>query len=121
MSRDNTSSLPRNCLAIAALALGSLAILCNATCIENRMRRDRAQPQPEVCINGSEERPINSTWITEDCMNCTCTLTGITCCSVSLMPIAYEEACKVTFNKTSCTYDVRRTDNGTKECLLAYM
>ncbi|KAM8924056.1 beta-microseminoprotein A1-like [Pelodytes ibericus] len=116
MSLSNSNNFPKTFLPVAVLALGSLVILCEAACIDRSMRLELTQPKPDVCIDGNEERTINSTWMAERCMKCMCTSSGISCCSLNLKPTVTDDSCEVVFHETSCTYEIRRKDNGARDC-----
>ncbi|NXO97849.1 MSMB protein, partial [Certhia brachydactyla] len=74
---------------------------------------------------------FDSSWRTEDCMDCSCSRTGIGCCTrrvqsssgvfplllCYMTPIDYDkEKCESIFNKETCSYKVVEKADHSKEC-----
>ncbi|NXL69288.1 MSPJ protein, partial [Leptocoma aspasia] len=60
---------------------------------------------------------FDSSWRTEDCDDCSCSRTGIGCCTSYMRPVDYdEEKCESIFNKETCSYKVVEKDDPSKEC-----
>ncbi|XP_063291241.1 beta-microseminoprotein-like [Pelobates fuscus] len=115
MSLKNLSRIPKNCLVVVLLTLGFLVILSNAACIENKMRRPSNMPKLDYCMENGEKRPLYSSWVRSDCMNCTCGASGMISCCSPLEPRS--EGCIAVFDKATCTFTLKRSDNSNKECV----
>ncbi|NXI54328.1 MSPJ protein, partial [Chloroceryle aenea] len=60
---------------------------------------------------------FGSRWRTDDCLDCSCFKTGISCCTGYVTPTGYdEEKCISIFNKETCTYKVVEKNDYSKEC-----
>ncbi|XP_053805777.1 beta-microseminoprotein-like [Vidua chalybeata] len=60
---------------------------------------------------------FDSQWRTEDCNDCSCSKTGIGCCTSYMRPVDYdEEKCESIFNEETCSYKVVEKDDHSKEC-----
>ncbi|NWR64986.1 MSPJ protein, partial [Bucorvus abyssinicus] len=60
---------------------------------------------------------FGSRWRTDDCLDCSCSKDGISCCTNYATPGDYdEEKCIEIFNKETCTYKVVEKHDHSKEC-----
>ncbi|NXJ43401.1 MSMB protein, partial [Ciconia maguari] len=67
-------------------------------------------------VADGELREFGSSW-RSDCNDCTCSMSGITCCSSYARPVGYnEEECVSIFNKETCTYEVVEKADHSKAC-----
>ncbi|KFP18629.1 Beta-microseminoprotein, partial [Egretta garzetta] len=66
-----------------------------------------------------ELHEFGSRWRNADCYDCSCSETGMDCCSTLAIPVAYdEEKCVKILNKETCSYKVVEKDDHSKECLV---
>uniref|UniRef100_A0A8C9EHX3 Beta-microseminoprotein n=1 Tax=Pavo cristatus TaxID=9049 RepID=A0A8C9EHX3_PAVCR len=74
---------------------------------------------PHATFSGSydmkgEPHEFNSHWKTEDCLECSCSKFGISCCAT---PVNFdEEKCVSIFNNTACAYEVVEKADHSKTC-----
>ncbi|NXG69963.1 MSMB protein, partial [Baryphthengus martii] len=60
---------------------------------------------------------FGSEWKTDDCLDCSCSRGGISCCTSFATPADYDkEKCMSIFNKEICTYKVVEKNDHSKEC-----
>ncbi|XP_068113736.1 beta-microseminoprotein-like [Hyperolius riggenbachi] len=109
---------PLSHLIIFVFVSGLLMLSCNSSCDEKKPLRSRNGAKPVECMDGDTARPLNSTWRTEDCRNCTCTEGTISCCPAPLRPLPVDSMCECVQNKATCEYEVRRKDNSSEPCIL---
>ncbi|KFO86883.1 Beta-microseminoprotein J1, partial [Buceros rhinoceros silvestris] len=66
-----------------------------------------------------ELHEFGSKWRTDDCLDCSCSKSGISCCTSYGTPVDYDtEKCIKIFNKETCTYKVVEKDDHSKECVV---
>ncbi|XP_042674447.1 beta-microseminoprotein-like, partial [Centrocercus urophasianus] len=64
-----------------------------------------------------EPHEFNSHWKTEDCLECSCSKFGISCCTTYARPVNFdEEKCISIFNNTACVYEVVEKADHSKTC-----
>ncbi|NXJ07117.1 MSPA protein, partial [Odontophorus gujanensis] len=64
-----------------------------------------------------EPHEFGSQWKTEDCFECSCLRSGISCCTTYGTPVNFdEEKCVSIFNKTACAYEVVEKADHSKTC-----
>ncbi|NXT84222.1 MSMB protein, partial [Zapornia atra] len=67
--------------------------------------------------SNGELHKFDSQWRDPDCNDCSCSRSGISCCTGYATPVGYdEEKCVSIFNKETCSYKVVEKDNHSKEC-----
>ncbi|XP_005412608.1 PREDICTED: beta-microseminoprotein-like isoform X2 [Chinchilla lanigera] len=102
--------------------LGSLLVLatfmssCSAHCY--LMPTESSESYPPVCkdVDGTIY-PVNSTWKTQYCEDCSCSDSGIECCNIASVPIDYDEKkCHAIFHPENCTYHVVDRKDPGKAC-----
>ncbi|NWY49715.1 MSMB protein, partial [Chionis minor] len=60
---------------------------------------------------------FDSTWRDAQCNDCSCSRSGMRCCTSFITPSDYdEEKCVSIFNKETCTYKVVEKNDHSKEC-----
>ncbi|NXL42824.1 MSMB protein, partial [Podilymbus podiceps] len=60
---------------------------------------------------------FDSHWKNADCYDCSCSRSGMNCCSSFVTPVGYdEEKCVSIFNKETCSYKVVEKDDHSEEC-----
>uniref|UniRef100_A0A8C9EHW5 Beta-microseminoprotein n=1 Tax=Pavo cristatus TaxID=9049 RepID=A0A8C9EHW5_PAVCR len=94
------------------------AILGNLMLLRTR-ENSRSDSCPHATFSGSydmkgEPHEFNSHWKTEDCLECSCSKFGISCCAT---PVNFdEEKCVSIFNNTACAYEVVEKADHSKTC-----
>ncbi|NXD75576.1 MSMB protein, partial [Halcyon senegalensis] len=64
-----------------------------------------------------EMHVFGSRWKTQDCLDCSCSRNGMSCCTGFATPVGYdEEKCISILNKETCTYKVVEKNDDSKEC-----
>eukprot|EP00076_Gallus_gallus_P009897 XP_004942175.2 beta-microseminoprotein [Gallus gallus] len=64
-----------------------------------------------------EPHEFNTHWKTEDCLECSCSNSGISCCTAYATPVNFdEEKCISIFNNTACAYEVVEKADHSKTC-----
>ncbi|NXI68702.1 MSMB protein, partial [Anseranas semipalmata] len=67
--------------------------------------------------SNGEMHEFDSQWKTADCLECSCSTDGISCCSIFATPTSYDkEKCVSIFNKETCAYEVVEKDDHSKVC-----
>ncbi|NXH75002.1 MSMB protein, partial [Hydrobates tethys] len=67
--------------------------------------------------SNGELHEFDSSWRNADCYDCSCSRSGIDCCSSFATPVDYDKKkCVSIFNKETCTYKVVEKDDHSKEC-----
>ncbi|CAF3367570.1 unnamed protein product [Rotaria socialis] len=61
-------------------------------------------------------RSFNDSWKTNDCQQCSCQRSGISCCSSLVTPVGYDKSCQAVLNKRLCQYDVVKKTNPSIKC-----
>uniref|UniRef100_A0A8C2U8C1 Beta-microseminoprotein-like n=1 Tax=Coturnix japonica TaxID=93934 RepID=A0A8C2U8C1_COTJA len=60
---------------------------------------------------------FNTHWKTEDCLDCSCYKSGISCCTSYAIPVNFdEEKCVRIFDNTACAYKVVEKADHSKKC-----
>ncbi|NWQ78036.1 MSMB protein, partial [Columbina picui] len=70
------------------------------------------------CLDSNGEmHEFGTHWTNTECYSCSCTRSGIDCCSTFMIPTKYDkEKCVSIFNKETCTYKVVEKEDHSKEC-----
>ncbi|XP_072196354.1 beta-microseminoprotein A1-like [Excalfactoria chinensis] len=64
-----------------------------------------------------EPHEFGSHWKTEDCFECSCLESGISCCTSYGIPVNFdEEKCVSIFDNTACAYEVVEKADHSKKC-----
>ncbi|XP_075034390.1 beta-microseminoprotein-like [Mixophyes fleayi] len=101
------------------LALGVVltvsVVLSSASCEVGSLTFDR-KTKTKGCLFNGKAHEIDSEWI-EDCKICSCSESGMQCCSNIEAPVGYDkETCTSKFDKESCSYKVTKKDNPSESC-----
>ncbi|XP_056386400.1 small serum protein 2-like [Hyla sarda] len=105
-------------LVTCLLAYSFLVSVCNGACVDREPKLSSLGEKPDGCMDGDIKRDLDSTWLKEGCMECTCDSNGlINCCSRTLEPILEDKACEAILNQTTCTYSIKRKDNSPEPCI----
>ncbi|XP_040293217.1 beta-microseminoprotein-like [Bufo bufo] len=101
-------------LALGVVLAVSVA-LSSAFCSKDLLKLDLKTRQA-ACEEGGKQYKIGSTW-TSRCMSCSCSKTGMTCCSLVNIPSDYDkENCVAILDEETCSYRVTKKDNPSEEC-----
>ncbi|XP_012368647.1 beta-microseminoprotein [Octodon degus] len=74
-------------------------------------------PPTECKDSDGVSHPINSTWMTKNCENCTCNEVWMKCCSIITIPVNYNTTkCHAVFHQDNCTYSVVEREDPEKSC-----
>ncbi|OCT71850.1 beta-microseminoprotein isoform X2 [Xenopus laevis] len=111
-----SSKSPWNLLFVPILASSFVVFLCNATCLDRDPSRGQPGARLDGCLDGNVMRPFNSTWNIENCTECNCTQSGITCCSTLQVPVVLSGNCEVVVNRSACTYYIQKTSDKPELC-----
>ncbi|KAF5921980.1 hypothetical protein HPG69_015430, partial [Diceros bicornis minor] len=114
-----------NALLCSLLVWATFVTLCNAQCyvILNENTPDNLSNECKD-LDGVTH-PMNSTWKTESCVECSCGQDGINCCNTLCfclndsvaVPVGYDKIkCQKIFNKETCSYKVVERENAEKIC-----
>ncbi|XP_048192963.1 beta-microseminoprotein [Perognathus longimembris pacificus] len=103
--------------------LGSLVVLatfmtsCNTQCSFIPGTEPGNNFLYECQDNDGVRHPIQTTWQTKNCFECSCSDKGIQCCNKVPVPSGYDKInCKKIFYKENCTYSVVERDDPEKTC-----
>ncbi|XP_075362711.1 beta-microseminoprotein [Mycteria americana] len=114
------SAIPKKDLKTILACLLVLAIsvtLSNAQCFFQPLEASMFDGEIAGCrISDGELHEFGSTWRNEDCYNCICSTSGISCCSSYARPVGYSEECVSIFNKEICAYEVVEKADHSKAC-----
>ncbi|KAM6066848.1 beta-microseminoprotein-like [Chlamydotis macqueenii] len=104
------------CLLVLAISMP----LSNASCFFQPLKQGTSDHENEGCHDSEGVlHEFDSHWRTDDCFDCSCTRSGIDCCTSYATPVGYdEEKCVSIFNKETCTYIVVNKDDQSKECAI---
>ncbi|XP_031413789.2 beta-microseminoprotein-like [Clupea harengus] len=95
------------------LVLCILPSLAHAYCFMSK-----APELVHACRDGKLLHEVGTTWRTKDCMDCTCSATGMSCCSVGPSSISFPEDCMEVYDKANChRYAVKKNDKSIK-CMI---
>ncbi|XP_063819768.1 beta-microseminoprotein-like [Pseudophryne corroboree] len=94
---------------------GVFFTVCNASCMTISPKGRQARLG---CFYEGQLYKLDSSWRTEDCMDCGCQLNGvISCCTAYGTPVSYDpETCNFVFNKKTCEYELMPNEDPTKKC-----
>ncbi|XP_071336893.1 beta-microseminoprotein [Trachinotus anak] len=100
------------------VCLLGLVVLCHSQCIfQELMIKDLKNP-PKGCVdNDGKEHDFGSEWV-RDCMSCSCTRDGLSCCKMIPDPDAENipAECELLVDKKTCSAKVVQKSDNTKEC-----
>ncbi|XP_010222959.1 PREDICTED: beta-microseminoprotein-like [Tinamus guttatus] len=97
-------------LLVFCLILLLLRTLCDAYCYFR-------PPRKYGCLSNENLYVFGATWKTEECYQCRCKITGMTCCSLVSMPKKYDKVnCVALFHKKSCSIRVVKRTNPDIHC-----
>ncbi|XP_075279447.1 beta-microseminoprotein [Opisthocomus hoazin] len=98
------------CLLVLAVSMP----LSNAYCFDQTLEPGMS----DGCRDSKGElHEFGSDWRTDECHDCSCSRSGINCCSSFATPSGYDEKkCVSIFDKENCTYKVVEKDDHSKEC-----
>ncbi|KAJ0005121.1 hypothetical protein NQD34_011335 [Periophthalmus magnuspinnatus] len=98
------------------LSLLGLVVLSNSKCIFEKLEVQDDNP-PTGCVDkNGEEHKFDSEWV-EDCMDCSCTSDGLSCCSKLPDENAeVPEDCELVLDKEDCSAKAVFKWDKTKEC-----
>ncbi|XP_077640745.1 beta-microseminoprotein isoform X2 [Lonchura striata] len=98
------------------VTMGIIVTLSDADCWRKIHKPEEAK---NGCMINGKLYPFGHIERTEDCYTCNCSEDGVSCCSLTHTPVAFDEKkCKVVFNKERCDYDVVQKDDPSKECFV---
>ncbi|OPJ84420.1 beta-microseminoprotein A1-like [Patagioenas fasciata monilis] len=102
------------CLLVLAISV----TLSNAVCFYEPLNPGISRGELTGCLDSNGElHEFDTHWTNTDCYYCSCTSSGINCCSTFVRPVGYdEEKCVSIFNKETCTYKVVEKEDHSKEC-----
>ncbi|XP_034974746.2 small serum protein 2-like [Zootoca vivipara] len=72
---------------------------------------------PTKCTDpyDGSKHPLGSKWNTAECMECTCSRSGMECCT-RYGGTAEVEGCKAVVNPKTCKYEFYKLDDPSKPC-----
>uniref|UniRef100_A0A5F8HIP3 Beta-microseminoprotein n=2 Tax=Monodelphis domestica TaxID=13616 RepID=A0A5F8HIP3_MONDO len=90
---------------------------CDAYCYVSPLRVSLGS-QPEGCKDlQGVLRSLKTQWKNNACEICDCSYDGITCCSLVMTPIGYDENnCNAVFDPETCTHIAVQKENPLKPC-----
>ncbi|XP_034040677.1 beta-microseminoprotein [Thalassophryne amazonica] len=100
------------------ICLLGLVVMCHSTCLLHKLEITDLHNPPNGCVDKEgTRRAFGDKWVT-DCMECSCTQQGISCCNKMLEPgsIDIPEECELVVNKEACYAKVVLKSDKTKEC-----
>ncbi|XP_054132528.1 beta-microseminoprotein-like [Melozone crissalis] len=108
----------QNTILACLLALAISMPLSDASCFYMPFKPGMSNGVVVGCLDGEGKvHEFDSRWRTEDCNDCSCSKTGIGCCTSYMTPVGYdEEKCERIFSKDTCSYKVVEKDDHSKEC-----
>ncbi|KAM8860227.1 beta-microseminoprotein-like [Spinachia spinachia] len=104
------------------VCLLGLVVLCHSDCFFHKLAPEDPNNPPKGCVDtDGKHHDFDSEWdIQGDCMACSCTSDGLSCCSK--MPDAatvdIPEECELVVHKETCSAQVVLKSDKTKECQL---
>ncbi|XP_041573019.2 beta-microseminoprotein-like [Taeniopygia guttata] len=107
-----------NTILACLLALAISMPLSDAYCVFSPFEPGMSNGVVVGCLDKEGNvHEFDSHWRTEDCNDCSCSKTGISCCASSMNPVDYDkEKCESIFNQETCSYKVVEKDDHSKEC-----
>ncbi|XP_034976306.1 small serum protein 5 isoform X3 [Zootoca vivipara] len=105
---------------LSLTALSFTLALCQGYCMRSQHEaeiKDGQQVVPTECtdFNDGSKHPLGSKWNTAGCMECTCSGSGMECCS-RYGGTAEVEGCKAVVNPKTCKYEFYKLDDPSKPC-----
>ncbi|XP_057885397.1 beta-microseminoprotein-like [Melospiza georgiana] len=112
------NSARMNTILACLLALAISMPLSDASCFYMPFKPGMSNGVVVGCLDGEGKvHEFDSRWRTEDCNDCSCSKTGIGCCTSYMTPVGYDEdKCERIFSKDTCSYKVVEKDDHSKEC-----
>uniref|UniRef100_A0A286XYR5 Beta-microseminoprotein n=1 Tax=Cavia porcellus TaxID=10141 RepID=A0A286XYR5_CAVPO len=99
------------------LLLATFVIPCSAQCYFIPLERSLDGSPDECKDSDGTTHLMNSKWMTNNCVECTCGTDGISCCNIVSIPVEYDkDKCQSYFHKENCTYIVVERENPGKPC-----
>ncbi|KAM9345466.1 beta-microseminoprotein [Symphorus nematophorus] len=100
------------------VCLLGLVVLCHSDCFFQQLVIKDLKNPPKGCVDkDGKQHEFGSEW-TRDCMSCSCSMEGLSCCS--MIPdkdtVDIAEDCELVVNKATCSAKVVQKSDKTKEC-----
>ncbi|XP_045927369.1 beta-microseminoprotein [Micropterus dolomieu] len=100
------------------VCLLGLFVLCHSACFFQELVIKDPESPPKGCVDqDGKQHDFGSDWVS-DCMDCSCTMEGISCCSniPSESTVDIPEECELVVNKEACSAKVVLKSDKTKGC-----
>ncbi|XP_077309859.1 beta-microseminoprotein-like [Lithobates pipiens] len=106
-------------LVAAVLCVGFILAVCDAGCfLEPPPKLKSDQKTLSGCVFGGKLHELGSQWITEDCMDCSCSSDGsVGCCGKLDLPMPVDRnRCGYIEDMKTCTWRLVSNEDPTKDC-----
>ncbi|XP_056292034.1 beta-microseminoprotein [Pseudoliparis swirei] len=100
------------------VCLLGLVVLCHSDCFFQELVLEDLNNPPKGCVDkAGQQHDFGSEW-DRDCMACSCTSQGLSCCSKILDGNAVDvpDECELVVNKETCSAKLLLKSDKTKEC-----
>ncbi|XP_030011502.1 beta-microseminoprotein [Sphaeramia orbicularis] len=100
------------------VCLLGLVVLCHSQCTTRELVVKDPNNPPKGCVDDDgQQHEFDSTW-EKDCMECSCSTNGMSCCSKVPEPNTVEipEECELIVDKKACSAKMVLKSDKTKEC-----
>lgn len=100
------------------VCLLGLFVLCHSDCFFQELTTKDLKNPPKGCVDkDGKEHAFGSDWV-KDCMDCSCTDEGLSCCSMIPDPETVElpDECELVVDKEACSAKVVLKSDKTQEC-----